>query len=106
MSKSLKRGLATEIQTRPDTQPINNHFGVDKQKWGWARAGIQIAVFFFIGVSLMHGATKLQNAKKNFFPSTIIYIFFTLIFSFKSKNHIQQNIHHELFKKSIKLLFL
>ena len=49
MSKSLKRGLATEIQTRPDTQPINNHFGVDKQKWGWARAVIQIAVFFYWG---------------------------------------------------------
>ena len=60
---------------------------------------------FFIGVNLMHRATELQNAKKKFFPSTIIIIFFTLIFSFKSKNHIQQDIHHESFKKRTKLMY-
>ena len=30
---------------------------------------------------------------------------FSLIFSFKSKKHIQQNISHKLFKRKIKLMF-
>ena len=49
MSKSLKRGIATEIQTRPDTLPKNKLFGVDKQKWDWARLVIQMAVCFYWG---------------------------------------------------------
>ena len=66
MSKSLKRGLATEIQTRPDTQPMNNHFGVDKQKWGWARAVIQIAVFFLLGLVSCMELLSYRMLKKSF----------------------------------------
>ena len=61
---------------------------------------------FLLGLVSCMELLSYSMLKKKFFQSTIVHISFTLIFSFKSKNHIQQNIHHESFKKRIKLLFL
>ena len=50
-------------------------------------------------------ATHVTEYSKKYCPS-IINFFLTWFCILNLKKHIQQNIHHELFKERIKLIFL